>query len=82
MRGFVRRIGRVVWVVRWETPWGWTLGMITERLTHATPRLFKKFNYRITWSDGAKGPANLTLDNYSYGTTARYNSWCLLQKEE
>ena len=74
-------VGQKVYL-RWETPWGWTLGVITERLTSATPRLFKKFNFRVKWSDGSKGPANLPLDNYSHGPTAPYNSWCLLQKEE
>ena len=40
------------------------------------------FFYRVKWSDGSKGPANLPLENYSHGPTAPYNSWCLLQKEE
>ena len=58
-------VGKLVYL-RWVTPWGWTLGVITERLTSSTPRLFKKFNYRIKWSsDGSKGPANLQPENYS-----------------
>ena len=50
--------------MRWEK-YGWQLGRITDIVTDATPRVFKKFNYRITWADGSKGPA-------------RYNSWAIL----
>ncbi len=54
---------------------------IKEQITNATPRLFKKFNYRIDWfADRAQGPAMLSLDNYAHGPTAAYNSWCLLEK--
>ena len=51
-------------------------------ITNATPRLFKKYNYQIKYMDGAKGPANLPLDNYASGANAAYNSWCLLEKIE
>jgi len=75
-------VGKLVFI-RWESPWGWSLGTIIEKLTkEATPKLIKKFNYRVKYTDGAKGPANLPLDNYSHGSKAAYNSWCLLTKEE
>ena len=67
--------------MRWEAPWGWFLGTISEMLTAATPRLLKRFNYRVTWSDGMKGTAKLILDNYAHGPSAPHNSWCLLQKD-
>ena len=63
--------------MRWET-YGWQLGRITDVITSATPRLAKKFNYRIMWADGSKGPAKLAVDNYAYGTHARLNSWVIL----
>jgi len=28
---------------------------MTDIITNATPRVFKKFNYRIIWADGSKG---------------------------
>ena len=40
--------------MRWEK-YGWQLGRITDIVTNATPRVFKKFNYRIIWADGSKG---------------------------
>ena len=44
-------------------------------VTSGTPRLIKKFNYRIVWADGSKGPAKLQVDNYGHhGSHARYNS--------
>ena len=46
------------------------------------PRLFKKFHYRINFSDGGKGPATLPLDNYASGEDPAYNSWCLLERDE
>ena len=46
--------------MRWEK-YGWQLGRITDIVTDATPRVFKKFNYRITWADGSKGPAKLSV---------------------
>ena len=59
--------------LRWESPIGWVLGTIKAEITKATPKLFKKFNYRVEWiADKAKGPANLPLDNYSHGPTAPY----------
>ena len=53
--------------LRWEK-YGWQLGKITDIITRATPRLFKKFNFRIIWTDGSKGPASLSVDNYGSGT--------------
>ena len=47
-------------------------------VTSGTPRLIKKFNYRIVWADGSKGPAKLQVDNSGHGSHARYNSWVIL----
>ena len=63
--------------MRWEK-FGWQLGRISDVVTNATPRLVKKFNYRIVWSDGSKGPAKLSVENYGYGSDARNNSWAIL----
>ena len=41
--------------MRWQT-YVWQLGKITDVVTSATPQFFKKFNYRMIWSDGSKGP--------------------------
>ena len=36
-------VGKLVFI-RWESPWGWSLGTIIEKLTkEATPKLIKKF---------------------------------------
>lgn len=67
--------------MRWQT-FGWQLGKIVDIITQATPRLFRKFNYRILWSDGSKGPAMLDLSNYGHGVHARYDSWVLLDRAE
>ena len=63
--------------MRWET-YGWQLGQITDVITKKTPQLFKKFNFRLVWSDGSKGPASLTPEAYASGPTARFNSWVIL----
>tara|TARA_B100001142_G_C14036556_1_gene540345 strand:+ start:214 stop:567 length:354 start_codon:yes stop_codon:yes gene_type:complete len=42
---------------RWARPLAWSP---TPRLVC---RLVKKFNYRIVWADGSKGPAKLQVDN-------------------
>ena len=63
--------------MRWEK-YGWQLGRITDIVTDATPRVFKKYNYRIIWADGSKGPAKLSVENYGHGSDARYNSWAIL----
>ena len=68
--------------IRWEPPHGWSLGTITHKTTSATPRLFKKFNFKVKYIDGSTGPANLPLENYASGPAAPYNSWCLLEKDE
>ena len=72
----VSLVDRAVYM-RWET-YGWQMGKITGMVTSATPRLVKKFNYRIVWADGSKGPAKLQVDNYGHGSHARYNSWVIL----
>ena len=58
---------------------GWLLGKITDKFDKSTPRLFKKFNYRIKWFDGWENH-KLILENYNSGPTAPYNSWVLLRK--
>ena len=63
--------------LRWER-YGWQLGKITSQITNATPQLFKKFNYRITWADKTKGPSKLGVENYAHGADACYNSWVIL----
>ena len=74
-------VGKLVFI-RWEPPFGLSLGTILVKITSSTPRLFKKFNSRVKYADGAKGPANLPLDNYAHGESAAYNSWCLLERDE
>ena len=70
------------WIyLRWKG-YGWQLGKIYETVTRATPRLFKKFNYRIQWADNSKGPASLTVDNYAHGEDAALDSWVLLVRKE
>jgi hypothetical protein len=65
--------------MRWET-YGWQLGKITDIITAASPRLFKKFNYGMVWADKA-GAASLRVENYAFGTDARLNSWVILEHE-
>ena len=72
-----RLVGEYVYL-RWER-YGWQLGKITGEITRSTPRLFLKFNYRITWADNNKGPSKLGVENYAYGIDARYNSWVILK---
>tara|TARA_B110000027_G_C15837961_1_gene177120 strand:- start:104 stop:502 length:399 start_codon:yes stop_codon:yes gene_type:complete len=63
--------------MRWEK-FGWQLAKITGVIDKSTPRLCKKFNYRLVCSDGSKGPAKLSADYYAHGSNARYNSWVIL----
>ena len=42
--------------------------------------LFKKFNFRIVWADGQKGPASLCTKNYASGPDAALDSWVILKK--
>ena len=77
----VSLIGSTVYM-RWET-YGWQLGRITDVITAATPRLFKyfkKFNFRLVWSDKSRGPASLRVENYAFGSDARLNSWVILEQ--
>ena len=70
------------WIyLRWKG-YCWQLGKIYETVTRATPRLFKKFNYRIQWADNTKGPASLKVDNYAHGEDAAFDSWVLLVRKE
>ena len=39
-------IGRLIYM-RWHVPHGWLLSTIKEKFDQSTPRLFKKFNFRI-----------------------------------
>ena len=64
--------------LNWET-YGWQLGKITDVVDRSTPRLFAKYNFRVVWADRSKGPAKLAVDNYGGGSTARLNSWVLLE---
>ena len=73
-------VGETVYM-RWEI-YGWQLGKITGVITEATPRLFKKFNFRLVWADKTKGPGSLTVENYAYGPNARLNSWVILKKAD
>ena len=50
-----------------------------SKITSATPRLFKSFNYRCSWSDGWSNQM-LRLDEYGGGDEAEYNSWVILEK--
>ena len=58
-------IGRLIYM-RWNAPHGWLLGTIKEKFDASTPRLYKKFNYRIKWFDGWENH-KLILDNYVSG---------------
>ena len=73
-------VGSMIYL-RWKD-YGWQLGRIYETITHATPRLFKKYNYRITWADNSKGPASLRVENYAHGEDASLDSWVLLVRKE
>ena len=58
---------------RWKD-YGWQLGQVYEIVTSTTPRLAKKFNYRIKWDHNTKGQACLKLDNYASGEEAALDS--------
>lgn len=73
-------IGQSIYM-RWEK-YGWQLGKVTDVITRKTPRLFKKFNFRMVWADGTKGPAKLAAESYAFGADARYNSWVILEQAE
>lgn len=66
--------------MRWEK-YGWQLSRITKKNHQRhTPYVFKKFNYRIIWADGSKGPAKLSVENYGHGSDACYNSWTIVSR--
>ena len=67
--------------MRWPTSYGWLIGKVSEKFTTATPRLYSKFNYRVTWQLDGWENHKLNLNNYQSGPTAPYNSWALLEKE-
>ena len=71
----------VVIFMRWAAPHGWAVGRITTRITEATPRLFKNYNFRCTWTDGWTNLNNmLKLDEYEGGPSAPYGSRVILTK--
>lgn len=67
--------------MRWPR-YGWQLGKITGVVTKSTQQLFKKFNFRVVWSDNSKGPAKLAVENYSHGSAAKIDSWVILKPSE
>lgn len=69
-------IGRHVFM-NWKQH-GWQLGQVTALITSATPRLFKKYNVRVTWLDG-NGPAKLDLNMYAPGPDAVEDAWVFLK---
>ena len=71
-------LGMVI-LMRWAAPHGWAVGKISNQITASTPRLFKNFNYRCTWTDGWTNTL-LKLDEYKGGASAPYGSWVLLEK--
>ena len=73
-------IGERVYL-HWEK-YGWQLGKITDVITEKTPQLFKKYNFRVMWADGTKGPTKLTVETYAYGDAARHDSWVILKEKQ
>ena len=67
--------------MRWAAPHGgaWRLGKTASQITNSTPRLYKNFNYRTSWTDGWENHM-LTLNKYDSGPDAPYESWVLLEK--
>ena len=67
--------------MRWEE-YGWQLCRITDIITNATPRVFKKFNYRIIWADGGSNQGaskKLSVENYRHaGQMLATSSWAIL----
>ena len=55
------------------------VGTIKEKFDQSTPRLYKKFNYRVKWFDRWENH-QLILDNYVSGPTAPYNARVILEK--
>ena len=64
---------------RWDAPHGWCVGKFSSKITNATPRLFKNYNFRCVWSDGWTNNL-LTLEQYAGGPSAAYDSWVILKK--
>ena len=58
------------------------VGKIYALVTSDTPRLFKKFNHRIVWGDGSKGPAKLEVKTYLSGSNASLDSWVILMRSD
>ena len=77
-------IGERVYL-RWEK-YGWQLGKITDVITEKTPQLFKKYNFRVMWADGTKGPTKAHSRNLCirrcYGDAARHDSWVILKEKQ
>jgi hypothetical protein len=65
---------------RWET-YGWQLGKITGVVTEATPRLFKKSNFRLVWANNRqtsrRGQAYKSHRKKTMPTVQMRNSWVI-----
>ena len=59
---------------------GWLLGKIDKKFDQSTPRLFKKFNYRIKWFDGWENRICSCSTTTTTARPRRYKSWVLLEK--
>ena len=71
-------VGEMIYM-RWEKPYGWQVGKVTDVITRSTPRLVQKFSRRVVWADGSKGPSKLAVENYGGGPNAKYNMWVVLK---
>lgn len=71
-------VGRLVYL-NWSK-YGWQIGKVTAIITADTPRLFKRYNVRITWQDEGHGPCNLDLAFYRHGPSAPVDSWVFLDR--
>ena len=65
--------------IRWEPPHGWSLGTITHKITSATPRLFKKFNFKVKYIDGSIGPGQRLPLDIRHTTTTLFRPDCAVQ---
>ena len=79
-------VGRFIFL-NWKD-YGWSLGMVKDLITAATPRLYKQYNVRVIWAVEGKlnrsshGPCKLDLKAYASGPEAPLDSWVFLDKME
>lgn len=79
-------VGRFIFL-NWKD-YGWSLGMVKDLVTAATPRLYKQYNVRVIWAVEGKlnrsshGPCKLDLKAYASGPEAPLDSWVFLDKME